>query len=186
MSRSAPRPRRRLRAVAVGVLATSFLTAGAVAEPVPLQLPGTAGCVGATSADGCAQGVALLNAHAVLVTPDGRHAYVLAATDDAVAVFDRNPLTGALTQKAGTEACISETGSGGMCDDVDDLDNPESMALSPDTQFLHVASFVSNAVTTVYRNPVTEISAQPSRARASERPAGAFVTTAEGSTAPAR
>ena len=124
-------------------------------EPLPFQLPGTAGCIGATSADGCAQGVALLNAHAVLITPDGRHAYVLAATDDAVAVFDRNLQTGALTQKAGIEACISETGSGGMCSDLFNLDNPESMALNPDSQFLHVASFVSNAVTTVYRNPVT-------------------------------
>jgi DNA-binding beta-propeller fold protein YncE len=145
------------RAVGVPVLATVFLAGAANAQPVPFQLPGTTGCVGATSADGCAQGVALLNAHAVTVTPDGRHVYVLSPTDDAVAVFDRNPETRALTQKGGTDACISETGSGGSCGDVAFLDNPESVVLNPDPRFLHVASAVSNAVMTFFLDPATGV-----------------------------
>ena len=42
-------------------------------------------------------------------SPDGLFAYVAANNSDAVSAFARNPATGALTQLAGTLACIQDT-----------------------------------------------------------------------------
>ena len=50
------------------------------------------------------------------VSPDGKSVYVASESSGAVAVFDR-AADGALTQKAGTAGCVSETGSGGVCAD---------------------------------------------------------------------
>ena len=53
----------------------------------------------------------------IAVSADGRNVYVASNLSGAVAVFDRDTATGALTQKAGLAACISEMGSGGDCVD---------------------------------------------------------------------
>ena len=45
------------------------------------------------------------------ISPDGASVYVAAAESGAIAVFDR-AADGALTQKAGLDGCISQTGSG--------------------------------------------------------------------------
>ncbi len=140
----------------VAMIASVLAAGGALAQPPLLQLPGTAGCVSDTGTGGaCANGLALAGAHAVAVSPDGRHVYVTAPTDDAVAVFDRDPQTRTLTQKAGTSACISETGSGGSCVDHFGIDSPEEVAVSPDGRFVYVASFVSSSVTGFVRNKNT-------------------------------
>ncbi|MDP2712922.1 MAG: beta-propeller fold lactonase family protein, partial [Solirubrobacteraceae bacterium] len=75
------------------------------------QKTGTAGCISQTGHDGdCATGTALAGAYSVTVSPDGANAYAASAISDAVVVFDRDPSTGALTQKTGTAGCISQTG----------------------------------------------------------------------------
>ena len=60
----------------------------------------------------CADGVGLVGAFGVAVSPDGTSVYVASFDSDAVAVFDRAG-DGTLTQKALAAGCISETGSGG-------------------------------------------------------------------------
>ncbi len=63
------------------------------------QKAGTAGCISEDGTGGaCADGVALENPYSVAVSPDGKSAYVALEVSDAVAVFDRNPTTGALAQ----------------------------------------------------------------------------------------
>src|SRR5262245_33836806 len=86
------------------------------AAPPVVQLPSTQACVTEDGTAGaCGDGVALVGASQVAVSPDGRHAYVASQISDAIVVFDRHPTTGALTQKAGMTGCTSETGTGGAC-----------------------------------------------------------------------
>ena len=77
------------------------------------QKSGTDGCISANGTGGaCTTGPALGGAASVAVSPDGKSAYV--ASSGGVAVFDRNTANGKLTQKAGTDACVSEDGSSGF------------------------------------------------------------------------
>jgi DNA-binding beta-propeller fold protein YncE len=87
-----------------------------VATGALTQKVGVDGCVSedGTMAD-CVNGVALDFAWGVAVSPDGRNVYVVSNTSGAVAVFDRNLSTGALTQKAGAAGCISDDGTSGQC-----------------------------------------------------------------------
>jgi DNA-binding beta-propeller fold protein YncE len=89
------------------------------------------------------------------VSPDGRNVYVASVQSDAVAVFDRDPITGALEQKALTAGCVSETGTGGACADGSGLDGAIAVAVSPDGRNVYVASFGSNLIVVFDRNPAT-------------------------------
>ncbi len=122
-------------------------TAGAIGQPA-----GTPGCISETGSGGsCADGHALINPHAVAVSPDGKSVYV-ASYGDAVARLNRNPTTGAITQPAGTAGCVSEDGTG-PCADGHALKGPQGVAVSADGKSVYVASFVSNAVARFNRTP---------------------------------
>lgn len=111
------------------------------------QLPGSDGCVSETGSLGeCADGKALDDASSAAVSPDGRNVYVASQISDAVAAFSRDPRTGALTQLPGTDGCVSETGSGGQCEDGKALDGANAVTVSPDGKNAYVASFNSRAV----------------------------------------
>jgi DNA-binding beta-propeller fold protein YncE len=124
-----------------------LVTSPASAAPPLMQLPGSAGCISETGSEGtCVDGVALEFARSIAISPDGRNVYVASFVSDAIAVFDRDRSTGALTQKAGLEGCLSETGTEGICTDAKALDGPWSLALSPDGASAYVASFESGAI----------------------------------------
>ena len=120
------------------------------------QQAGTAGCVSQSGTGGaCQTGNALGGAIGVAQSPDGKNVYVASQTADAVAILDRNATTGALTQKAGTAGCISESGTGGTCQDGTALKQPVGIAVSPDGKTVYVASIVSSAVAILDRNTTT-------------------------------
>ncbi len=96
-----------------------------------------------------------MSPNAIALSLDGRSVYVAATTSDAVAVFDRDPATGTLTQKAGTAACVSEDGNGGMCRDGVALNGPQGVAVSADGLTVYVASTASDAVAVLGRNRAT-------------------------------
>jgi DNA-binding beta-propeller fold protein YncE len=111
------------------------------------QLAGTAGCVSENGAiDACTDGKALIGPRGIAVSRDGRHVYVGSATSEAVAVFARDRKTGALTQLAGTDGCVSETGTGGECNDGKALRGAGAVAVSNDGKSVYVASLSSSAV----------------------------------------
>jgi DNA-binding beta-propeller fold protein YncE len=114
-----PTRKRTRRAAALLALAAVLLLAPAAWALGELeQKQGTAGCVSETGTSGtCQDGTALDGADGVAVSPDDRNAYVASIESGAVVVFDRDPKTGALTQKPGTSGCISDDGSGGACHD---------------------------------------------------------------------
>jgi DNA-binding beta-propeller fold protein YncE len=55
-------------------------------------------------------------------------------------VFARDRKTGVLTQLLGTDACVSQDGSGGDCADGVGLDAPFGVAVSPDGRNVYVGS----------------------------------------------
>ena len=58
---------------------------------------------------GCSTGRVLGNTQAIALSPDGMHAYG-GEYQRGISVFDRDPTTGLLTQKAGTAGCITNDG----------------------------------------------------------------------------
>ncbi len=125
------------------------------------QLTGLNGCVnlpGRTRS--CAKGKALDTAAALTVSPDGRNLYVASFFSDGIASFARDPQTGALEQLAGTEGCVTVTGSGGACATGTELWRPTSLTVSADGRNVYVASSISNAVDVFTRDATTGALAQ--------------------------
>jgi DNA-binding beta-propeller fold protein YncE len=113
------------------------------------QRPGPEGCIGSGSQ--CTNGRALSEARSVTMSPDGKHVYVASGNSDSMAVLQRDPRTGALTQSSGQEGCISADGSG-PCARVRALDFPSSVAVSKDGKHVYVASYYGDAVAILQRD----------------------------------
>jgi DNA-binding beta-propeller fold protein YncE len=133
---------------------TRKTTTGAISQP-----SGTAGCVDAGEGP-CATGRGLLGAGDVTVSPNGASVYVASPENNAVAHFERNMTTGAITQPVGTAGCISETASEG-CADGHGLVGPERAVVSPGGKTVYVASIDSNAVARLSRDVTTGAITQP-------------------------
>ena len=120
------------------------------------QKPGTAGCISNTgSAGACVDGTALDGAFSVTVSPDGKSVYAASFFSSAVSIFDRDPNTGALTQKPGTAGCISDDGSGGACTDGTALTGAFGVTVAPDGGNVYATGQGADAVTVFDRNTTT-------------------------------
>jgi DNA-binding beta-propeller fold protein YncE len=80
------------------------------------QLAGTDGCISPNGASEegagtCTNGKAVDYCNYTAITPDGKHAYSCADSNDGIAAFSRNTSTGKLTQLAGTDGCVTKDGS---------------------------------------------------------------------------
>jgi DNA-binding beta-propeller fold protein YncE len=134
-------------------------TTGAITQPA-----GTDGCVSEDGTGPCADGHALLSAFGVAVK--GNSVYVTSQSWSAVARLNRNTTTGAISQPAGTDGCVSETGAGG-CTDGHGFGNPLGVTVSPDGKSVYVASYTApgggpgGAVVRLNRNTTTGALTQP-------------------------
>jgi len=115
------------------------------------QLGGVDGCVSQGGSEGCLDGRALAGAFSVAVSPTGRHVYVAALNSNALAVFGRDPDSGALDQLTNDDACISQIGSEG-CTLGRGLASPNGVSVSPDGRNVYVASSASGAVVALERD----------------------------------
>jgi DNA-binding beta-propeller fold protein YncE len=140
-------------------------TAGALAVTGDLTQPaGVAGCVSEEGTGPCADGHELGQPLSVAVSPDGKSVYVASYyPSNAVVRLNRNPTTGAIAQPAGAAGCVSQDGFG-SCAAGHALDFPYSVAVSPDGKNVYVASYSSNAVARLNRNPTTGALTQPAGA----------------------
>jgi DNA-binding beta-propeller fold protein YncE len=120
------------------------------------QLAGPAGCVTAAVTPGCATGRALARSldrargggSQVVVSPDGRNVYV--SVRSGIAAFARDRSTGALTQLAGSAACIAEAPQTG-CVAGRALRGIVDLAISPDSASVYAAAYTSRAVAVLER-----------------------------------
>lgn len=115
---------------------------GALAQPA-----GTAGCI-AEAIDGCAVGLALGAPEGMAVTATG--VYVGSALSNALAVFARDPSTGALTQATGGSGCIVDDPLTGCTAGVQ-LSGANAVAVSPGGKTVYVTSLFSDSVTSFTR-----------------------------------
>jgi DNA-binding beta-propeller fold protein YncE len=117
------------------------------------QLATGFGCISGLPVPVCAAGRALVGPDVVVVSPDGRNVYVGSFFGNAVAIFNRDQTTGALTQASDSTGCIAEAISG--CAPGLGLGAPEGLAVSGNGAGVYVATALSNAVVVLARNPST-------------------------------
>ncbi|MBS1889623.1 MAG: beta-propeller fold lactonase family protein [Actinobacteria bacterium] len=126
------------------------------------QLPGRLGCLaqGRTAVKLCGRARALkdpgvgFGSRAIAISPDGRNVYVASSKSDAIAIFDRNRQTGALTQPRGRGGCAAAKGAEG-CALAVGLIGPNSVAVSPDGRNVYATSRGGSSLVTFARNPLT-------------------------------
>ncbi len=117
------------------------------------QLPIGFGCISGLPVPVCASGRALIGPDVVVISPDGRNVYVGSFFGNAIAVFNRDPASGALAQAAGTTGCLAEAIGG--CAPGLALGAPEGLAVSAAGTSLYAATALSNAVVVLSRDPST-------------------------------
>jgi DNA-binding beta-propeller fold protein YncE len=116
-----------------------------------VQPRGEDGCIHRKAVNRCARGSAVTSPEDLVISPDGRHAYVASYSSHAVAVFVRNRRTGTLRQRSGRRGCIRQ-GRGGGCTPARGIGGPISIAISPDGRNVYVVAAGSDALTVFARN----------------------------------
>lgn len=101
----------------------------------------------ASVADGSGVGIdGLGSAEAVAIDDQGKYLYVVGNSDDAVAVFERDEMTGMLSAVQ-----VVMDGTNG----VENLNGASDVLLSPDGQHLYVTSFWDNSINVFEVDPMT-------------------------------
>jgi len=97
---------------------------------------------GSSPPAGCTTARDAGESQALVLSPDGTHAYDGDDSNTGLSIFDRDPSTGLLTQKGGAAGCLSETGNDNTgattCGVARDLGY--GLAISPDGHTLYVSS----------------------------------------------
>ncbi len=120
------------------------------------QASGGAGCIANVATTGCTTGRALYGPDVVVASPDGRNVYVGAFKGSSLAVFARDPATGALAQPAGAGGCVADASYPiAGCASAVALASPEGLAISPDGEDVYAAAALSNALDVFARNSST-------------------------------
>lgn len=109
------------------------------------QLAGTKGCIvdETTTPSGCEDVRALQGIGQMAISPNGAQVYVPAQAKDAIVVFNRDPVSGALTQKSGPNGCYTSNAAVAAadgCATVTLLTGARAVALSPNGDDLFVAT----------------------------------------------
>jgi DNA-binding beta-propeller fold protein YncE len=116
------------------------------------QLSGRRGCVTESGQDGCADGRAVSTALWVAAGREGHSLYLLGRSD-AVAVFRRDPGTGAVHQRAGALGCVQESRPGRPgCASGRGLGATRAAAVTRSGRTLYVGG-LDGAVTVFRRDP---------------------------------
>ena len=151
-------------------------TTGALSE-----LPGEAGCIKPAdqAQEGCMAGrglgVGQASVRGFALSGDGRNVYptsvALGGETAAIARFDRDLTTGALTQPAGADACFTnrETNGEPGCVLLRSVGSPNPAMLSPDGRSIYIGSGpteagtddIAGAVAILRRDPASGALAQP-------------------------
>ena len=110
----------------------------------------------AITGQSCTVNAGLLNlVNDLKISPDGKSAYAVATSSNAVVVFDRNATTGALTPKTGSAGCFANASLGSCTVLTGQLDAPQALAISPDGKNVYVVASNSNTLVSFDRDTTT-------------------------------
>jgi len=112
------------------------------------------GCVRAVNT--CTGAGGLGGATGIVISPDGKNAYVASYNADAVVMFARDATTGALKGLG----CISDDGNDRQCASGNALRGPNAIVMSKDGRWIYVAASESDSVLTFERDPETGLLTQ--------------------------
>jgi YD repeat-containing protein len=170
-----------------GIRHTAVATFSALlfAAPAALAAPGDltpAGCFRDldNTLTGCASAQGLKRGWGVVTSADGRSVYSIGNEDDAIASFDRDPATGALTYR-GCMRDVSRIANG--CTLVHGLDGPMGITISDDDKSVYVASDLGDSMAVFARDTTSGVLGWSGCVRDADSAAGAC-TSAQGLDAP--
>jgi DNA-binding beta-propeller fold protein YncE len=135
------------------------------------QLGGSAGCIAADTAEGCAPGIELGSIEGLAVSEGGSAVYAAAAVSNAVDVLNRDPSSGALSQATDGTGCITDAEVAG-CTPGYELAGANAVAVAPKGGTVYATSLFSNSVTTFHPTESGVGLAQPQRPQGENIPAG--------------
>jgi 6-phosphogluconolactonase (cycloisomerase 2 family) len=119
----------------------------------------TAPCFNHDGSSGCTAATGIKQSEHVVVSPDGKHVYTASLLGDAVAAFSRNATTGALTQLAAPNQCVTN-GSVAGCTSVTGLDGVYDIAVSPDGNHVYATGYWSDTLAMFSRDATTGVLTQ--------------------------
>ena len=91
------------------------------------------------------RGLGLDGPNSVAVSADGENVYATSLKSSSIAIFQRNPSTGALTQTTDGFGCLAAAAIPG-CQTARGLVGADVVAVSPDGRDVYTGSFVGNTV----------------------------------------
>jgi 6-phosphogluconolactonase (cycloisomerase 2 family) len=110
------------------------------------------GCVSSLT-PGCQPAVNTQHAFGIAIAPDGRSLYLTTTSPaNTLDQFARDPVSGALAQLAGSDACF---GLDVACVRASNLRVPRGLVFSPDGRFLYVTAFGGDDVAVFSRDAAT-------------------------------
>jgi sugar lactone lactonase YvrE len=140
------------------VYATSFRNSAVVelgrnsATGALTQLGGSNHCISAGEITGCTTVKGVGGTRGVAVSQNGENVYVSSTGENAVAAFSRDTGSGALTQLAEPDQCVSSGSSSCATNSLVGLTGARRVALSPDGKNLYVAAQGGNAIAELARS----------------------------------
>jgi DNA-binding beta-propeller fold protein YncE len=137
------------------------------------ELRRPSGCLFSRRRAGCRRVSGLGSPENILLSADGRNAYVVTSSPDErtwLLGFDRDRRTGTLTRIAGAGGCIRADGVS-RCATLRGPDEISGAAISPDGRTLYLVDWEIPAIATVRRNPSTGVLTQLPRQAGCQGPA---------------
>jgi 6-phosphogluconolactonase (cycloisomerase 2 family) len=105
-------------------------------------------CLSESALSGCSTGRDLGDSKTLVLSTDGHQAYSADYSHNGVAIFDRDPTTGLLTQKTGAAGCISNNGKdntgASTCATAREMDHPEAESISSDGHTLYLVAYADS------------------------------------------